>query len=307
MTTTTNPIDLDLYAPDGVVRCAELAAAGVSQWAMSMRCRPGGVWRRVLPGVILLGAAPPTPRQLLRAALVYAGEGAVATGVAAMQEHGVPVAGAGRVHVLIPRDRRVSSCGCVIVERTARLPPAAHTTGLAVAPIVRSTVDAARTAVDPARMRELLRAPVKLGLCGFDQLRDELAAGNQRGSAAPRAVLAELASDRSSIVRARARRVLRTTPLPKPEWDVRLRACTGDPFLVDAWWPETKLAWLITDPGSPINEGLDPVNRDLTTVVRTPATRLRDDPDAVSRQLTAAFLHSALTTRKELPQPRPAS
>lgn len=300
MTTTTSPLDIDLYAPDGIVRSADLAAAGVSHWATQIRCRPGGVWQRVLPGVILLSAAPPTSRQLLRAALVYAGEDAVATGVAAMREHGAPIFDDGRVHVLIPRQRRVTGCGYVTVERTARLPPPGYACGLAVAPIVRSTVDAARKEKDPARLREVLKAPVKAGLCGFDQLRDELAVCNQRGSAAPRALLAELADDRSSLIRARARRVLRTTPLPKPEWDVRIRTGTGEPVIVDAWWPETKLAWVITDPTTPLGTDPHPLSKHLATVVRTPTTRLRDDPDAVSRQLTAAFLHSALTTRREV-------
>jgi hypothetical protein len=300
MTTSTNPIDIDLYAPDGIARTADLATAGFSQWAVQIRCRPGGAWQRVLPGVILLSAAPPTPRQLLRAALAYAGEQAVLTGVAAMREHGAPISDDGRVHVLIPRHRRVTGCAYVTVERTARLPPAEYTTGMAIAPIVRSTVDAARIEKDPGRLRELLKAPVKAGMCGFDQLRAELSVGNQRGSAAPRVALADLASHRSSLIRARARRVLRTTPLPRPEWDVRIRAGTGDPFMVDAWWPATKLAWVITEPTTPVGTEPHPLTMHMTTVVRTPTTRLRDDPDSVSRQLMAAFLHSARITRPEV-------
>jgi hypothetical protein len=300
MTTTANPIDIDLYAPDGIARTADLATAGISKWAVSIRCRPGGAWRRVLPGVILLSAAPPTSRQLLRAALAYAGEQAVVTGVAAMREHGAPISDDGRVHVLIPRHRRVTGCAYVTVERTARLPPAGYTTGMAIAPIVRSTVDAARIEKDPDRLREVLKSPVRAGMCGFDQLRDELSVGNQRGSAAPRAALAELASHRCSLVRARARRLLRGTPLPRPEWDARIRAGTGEPVMVDAWWPATKLAWVITEPTTPVGADPHPLIRHRTTVVRTPTTRLRDDPDAVSRQLTAAFLHSALTARQEV-------
>lgn len=296
MTTTTSAQRIDdLFTPDGVVRSADLAAAGVSHWAMSVRCRPGGAWQRVLPGVILLSAAPPTPRQRVRAALVYAGEGAVATGIAAMREHGMTVPGTDRVHVLIPAQRRVTGSGYVHVERTTRLPPADYATGLVIAPAARSTVDAARRERDPDRLRTLLRAPVRAGLCGFDQLRDELATGNQRGTAAPRALLAELTRDLSSLTKARARRVLRDIPLPRPEWDVCLRA-DGQPLVVDAWWPSTRLAWIITDTVGDADVP-HPLTRHSATVVRTHTTRLRDDPDAVGRQLTAAFLHGALATR----------
>jgi hypothetical protein len=232
---------------------------------------------------------------------VYAGEGAVVTGIAAMREHDLDVRGDERVHVLIPGHRRVNSAGHVIVERSKRLPPAWYATGLAVAPITRSTVDAARREPDPVRMRTLLRVPVKAGLCGFGQLRAELDAGNQRGSAAPRAILASLATELSSLTRARARRVLRGTPLPMPHWDAQLP--TGgrsrDRITVDAWWPETRLAWILTETDAV--DGTHPLANTSTTIVRTHVFQLRDNPDAVGRQLTTAFMHGVLSSGASSP------
>lgn len=46
---------------------------GVSKAAADERCRPGGPWQLLLPGVYLLHAGPPTSDERLRAALLYAG------------------------------------------------------------------------------------------------------------------------------------------------------------------------------------------------------------------------------------------
>jgi hypothetical protein len=184
-----NLAELRRGAPDGVIRSAELRAAGVSNYAVSTRCRPSGPWRRMLPGVVLMSTAPPTRRQRLRAALAYAGAGAMISGMDALRLHGIDVPGGGEVLVLLPAERRVASRSFLTVERTTRLPTPVRRAGLPVAPVARATVDAARREQDRRRLKELLLAPVRAGACTVAELLAELDAGSQRGTAAPRALL----------------------------------------------------------------------------------------------------------------------
>src|SRR5690349_2395056 len=91
--------------PDAVIRRRDLLAAGVSQHTLATRCRPGGPWQLLLPGVLMLANSPPSRRQRLRAALLYAGDDAVITGVQSLHEHGLAVANTDEVHVLVPTQK----------------------------------------------------------------------------------------------------------------------------------------------------------------------------------------------------------
>ena len=173
----------------GVIRTAELLAAGVTRHAVSLRCRPSGPWQRMLPGVVLMSAGPPSRAQLLRAAVAYAGPYGVITGADALRAQGILVPYPDEVLLLVPATRRLAGRSYLTVERTTRPPDPVWRVGLPVAPVVRAAVDAARHERDPVRLRTLLLAPVTAGACTIAQLRAELAAGNQRGSAAPRAAL----------------------------------------------------------------------------------------------------------------------
>ena len=177
---------------DGVIRTAELLAAGVTNYAVAARCRPSGPWQRVLPGVVLMSTGAPTRRQRLRAAVAYAGAGAVITGTDALREQGVVLPCQSDVLILVPADRRLASRSFLTVERTTRPPAPVWRAALPLAPIVRATIDAARHERDYFRLRTLLLAPVAVGACTLAELRAELAAGNQRGTAAPRELLAGL-------------------------------------------------------------------------------------------------------------------
>ncbi|GHJ37591.1 hypothetical protein [Streptomyces sp. TS71-3] len=55
-----------------VLSTAQLRAHGVTLAQARERCRPGGDWQRLLPGVFLLHPGPPTAEERLHAALLYA-------------------------------------------------------------------------------------------------------------------------------------------------------------------------------------------------------------------------------------------
>jgi hypothetical protein len=139
---------------DGVIRRSDLVAAGHTNHSLSTRCRPGGPWQSVLPGVVLLANSPPNRRQRLKAAVLYAGKEAVITGSEALREHEVSAIETTEVHLLLPANRRLSAREFVRVERTSRMPNPRIVNGLPFAPPHRAAVDAARTpAIQPTNER----------------------------------------------------------------------------------------------------------------------------------------------------------
>ncbi|HET9138020.1 hypothetical protein [Actinophytocola sp.] len=223
---TMNLAELRRVVPDGVIRGAELRAAGVSSYAVSMRCRPSGPWRRLLPGVVLMGTGPPNPRQRLRAAVAYAGPGAVLSGAEALRCHGIEVPAGGDLLILLPARRRTASRDYLTVERTTRPPEPVWCDALPLAPVARAAVDAARRERDRGRLHALLSAPLRAGVCTVAELHAELAAGSRWGSAAPRAVLAELAG----LPRAEGSPVLvGELPFDVPDVDPGARRTQPDP------------------------------------------------------------------------------
>jgi hypothetical protein len=289
--TSSSPPDLAGFVgtvPDGVVRAAELRASGVPGSDITARCRPGGPWQRLLPGVLLLSGAEPSRRQRLRAALVYAGGEAAITGLdAAGLDHDLGVRVGVQVHVLVPTARRVAANGYVVVEHTTRMPVLIERDGLRYAPLPRAVLDAARREHDAVRLRALLSGPVLRGLCSVAELRAELDAGNQQGSAAPRIALRAVSDGVVSFSAGLARRLTRGTPLPAPRWKVPIRDVNGTLIaVVDAWWDDVALAW-------EIDTGPDPQDARLAAagvvVLRTSAERLRSNPDGVRQDLVQAF------------------
>ena len=180
---------LRLTVTDGVIRSDELRAAGVSGYAVSARCRPSGPWQRLLPGVVLMTTGPPTRLQRLRAAVAYAGAGSLVTGADALRAQGIPVPAPAEVLVLLPATRRAASRSDLTVERTARLPIPVWRDAVPYAPLTRATIDAARHEHELERLHTILYTPLQADACTVTDLLAELSAGNQRGSAAPRAVL----------------------------------------------------------------------------------------------------------------------
>ncbi|MPZ81655.1 MAG: hypothetical protein GEV28_15135 [Actinophytocola sp.] len=291
--TALTPADPHQSALDNVVRIADLRAAGVSNHAIAARCRPSGSWQRILPGIVLLSNAPPRRRHRVRAALLYAGPEAVLTGPDAVHAHGHAVPLPEEVLVLIPSGRRLASRNYLTVERTTRLPPPVRRTGLLVAPLVRATLDAARHERDRDRLTTLLLAPVRSGACTIADLRVELNTGNQRGSAAIRALLAGREHEVVPVTHGLAKRIVRQAPLPPPRWQVQLHARDGTVLgMADAWWPEAGLAWSLGTQQHPLPTD-EPTTMALTelgiTVMHTNPTHLRTNPDKVIADLAAAF------------------
>jgi hypothetical protein len=124
--------------PD-VVRAMLLEGLGMPRSSIYRRCRPGGPWRRLLPGIIQLHPREPTGEQRLKAALLLGGDRAMVTGLWAARRHGLrKIPEPGDIHLLVPDVREVTSTGFVVVERTTRLPDQVLLRKIQVAPAYRA-------------------------------------------------------------------------------------------------------------------------------------------------------------------------
>ncbi|HEX3004990.1 MAG TPA: hypothetical protein VHO27_12325 [Angustibacter sp.] len=223
-----------------VVTHAELVAMGMTLSTVCYRIRRQGPWQRVHPGVVLTHSGTATDRELHLAALAYAGDGAVLTGLSALRLLGVRAAGSSRDrHVLVPHQRRKQSRPGVVVERTRNLPaPVAHR-GLPVAPVARCTIDAARQLADRSAVRELVAEVVQRRLCTVKELTDALAAAANQRSALPREVLGEVEAGVRSVAEAHTREVFARHGIPQPRWNWALYTVDGEHVVTpDGWWDD---------------------------------------------------------------------
>jgi hypothetical protein len=246
--TTLRPDEFAVLCGTPVVRVADLERLGLHQATIAHRCRPGGPWRSLVPGIVLLHNAAPTRTDRRSAGLLYAGPGAVLTGLDALVLHGmrrVPVP-SGPVHVLAPAERRRSGHGLVLLERTDRLPvPVPGRWPLA--PVPRAVLDFGRRSRDRDLVRSAIAEVVQRRWCTPLELGVELADGSRRGSALPRSVLAEVGDGVRSVAEAQARELIGRSTLPRPMWNPRLVDARTNRLIAvpDCWFDEVGLAWEI--------------------------------------------------------------
>lgn len=288
----------------GVITIARLAELGVSRRTVHRRCVPDGPWQRLLPGVVLLGAMPPTRRQFVEATLMFAGPGSVVSGLEACWWHGfrnVPVDR--RIHVVMPHGRRAFDSAFAVVERTRRVPEPVFRAGVPLAPLVRAVLDACRRLTDPDRARALLTEAVQRHRVMPASLVAELDAGSRRGSAMPREVLNDIVVGARSVAEIDAMRVVERTDLPRPVWNVALRTSQGEHIAVPDAWFEAGLAWEIDSYEFHFRreDYARTVERNAryaaagVLVLQTLPNRLRSDPESVAAELVAA--HRAAESR----------
>jgi hypothetical protein len=292
----------------GAITVATLAELGVPPRTAYRRCVPGGPWQRPLPGVVLLGNAPATRRQLVEAALLYAGPDSVVTGLESCRWHGLRNTSSDQqVHLLVPHEQKARCSDYVIVERTTRMPDPVVQDRVPLAPLVRSVLDACRRfrSHDPARA--LISEAVQRRRLDPHQLVDELESGSQRGTAVPREVLKDIVGGARSVAEIDAMRVWERTGLPKPVWNASLRSLRGEHIAIPDAWFEVGLAWEIdsyefhfqrTDYANTIDRNARYAAAGVT-VLQTLPTRLREAPELVAAELVAA--HRAAESRPRPP------
>jgi hypothetical protein len=263
-----DPEALRRSARDRVISVAALVGLGVPGPTVARRCQDGGPWRRLLPGIVLLGSGPATRQQEITAALMYGGPDALVTGLEACRRHGVRRGPEppGKVHLLVPEERQLKGSEFVVVERTTRLPPASCGTVSRLTP---------------------LSAPA-----------------NHRDS---RRVLFYVSEWIRSTAERDAKRLVARSGLPAPWWNVPVYDERGRLLgIADAWFDEVALAWEINsyawqlNPESYAREITRTADMTAANVVinrpRSP-TALHRDPDGSMATLVAAYAAAARRPR----------
>ena len=263
------------------------------------RCLPGGPWRRLLPGIILLHPTEPSDEQRLRAALLRGGEPAIVTGLWALRRHGLrQVPEPDDVHILVPDEREITSGGFVVVERTTRLPDPIIRGGVPLAPAHRAVLDASRRIRNFDIVQAMLAEAVQRRRCTPEQLDRELRLGSQRGSAIARRALRAILQGAESVAEADAWELWKLAGLPPAEWNVRIFDAHGN-FVAkpDAWCDEVAFAWEIDSRKwhSEWDDYSNTLDRNARyaaagiAVLQTLPIRLRAHPDRVIAELRAAY------------------
>lgn len=173
-----------------VAPAAALIHIGLSGRVIDSRCRHGTPWQRLFPGILLLGKDEPSREQLLQAALMYAGERAMATAFDALYLHGMKSVPPPRaIHLLVPRHSRAIGYGPLHLERTDRIPKPMMSRGFHIAPLERAAIDAVRRTKSIADTKAILEEAVHF--VGIQALRTELALAPRKGTALARHILGE--------------------------------------------------------------------------------------------------------------------
>ncbi|WP_086825699.1 hypothetical protein [Allokutzneria sp. NRRL B-24872] len=299
MPSSRTVIDLDGLAtvfPHQVAKLSSLVALGISSPTAYRRCQPGGRWRTLFPGVLLLSSAPPTRAQLVQGALHFAGQDAMVSGHDALHLHGAFTTEAGgQVHLLVPHGRQLRGSSTLIVERTRRMPQPVLRKGFLTAPVPRALLDTLRAMRHPMAMRALLRETVLRYHLNPADLLCELSLGSTRGSAFPKRLLAELTDPRA--VEFSPRRVVQLSGVPKPRWNVSVRDEGGDLIgWADAWWDDVGMAWRVVENSLAGLTGPE-LTRTGVIVVRTAKSHLLGDAADVAEELRRAYARAVRRPR----------
>jgi predicted transcriptional regulator of viral defense system len=227
----------------GVLSRTEAGACGLTPRMVNYRIRPGGPWQRLLPGVYLVQTGEASRDQLLMAALRYAGEGSLITGLAALRRYDLRVPVTRTVDVLVPHSRRRASSGYVMVHRTTRLPQRYSADGpIRYAPVARAVTDAAPGLSRIGDVRAIAAGAVQQGLCTVAELAAELAQRPRREGRLLRVVLGEVTEGIRSPAEADFRTLIRRAGLPAPLFNARLYLGRRLLAVPDAWWPQAGVA-----------------------------------------------------------------
>ncbi|MFH9420918.1 hypothetical protein [Streptomyces sp. NPDC017529] len=245
-----------------VLTSRQLREHGIGAAEAAERCRPGGPWQQVLPGVHLLHPGPPTSEERLHAVLLYAAsrvpdvpaqgggapaEEAMITGLAALALHrfsaAPPLLSLDRIQVLVARTRRLRTTGFAQVVRTPVMPVPQRVTGVPVAPVPRALADAVGGLTDACTVRRLLTEAVRGGHCEATAVVRELSQARLLNQPHVVDAVDALLAEGRAMAEGRLYELVREYGLPDPLWNVDLRL-PGGPHLggVDAYWPEQAVA-----------------------------------------------------------------
>jgi hypothetical protein len=300
-----DPFDLSMIAPLLVARVGDLVALGLPSSTIARRVRSGR-WTSPFPGVVVMHGGPPTREQWIAAAMLYAGDGSLVTGIEGARRHGLRrLPDDLSLHLLVDEDRRRRSERGLIIERTVNMPPAVERGGVVVAPLDRAVLDAARHRRSRDEVRAMLAEVVQQRRTTPRRLRAELDAGNQRGSGLVREVLEELEDGIRSPTEGWGRDLYARSGLPPMLWNPTLRwpdcrfLATPDSYLpcVGMAWENDSMEFHPVEEDDTARRRARMVAAGLVVAHHRPR-RLKTEPDRVIEELRAHYRLAASRRRR---------
>jgi hypothetical protein len=222
----------------GVISRSQALAMGLTSGGVRHRLVAGGRWQSLLPGVYLTVTGQPNRSQQEMAALLYAGPVSAITGPSALLSWGMTGVQPRHVDVLVPDGCRRVSRKFVRMHRTRRMPAQiAYDRAIGYVLPARAVADTVRGLADLGDVRAIVAGAVQQRICKIELLAAELPVGPVAGTAAFRAVLAEVAAGVRSGPEADLRNLVLRAGLPMPLFNCSLRL--DGTFLArpDAYWP----------------------------------------------------------------------
>ncbi|HEY2521252.1 MAG TPA: hypothetical protein VGJ19_14160 [Streptosporangiaceae bacterium] len=217
----------------------QVLACGLPEKVLDYRIRPGGPWRRLLPGVYITVTGAVSREQREMAALLHAGPRSGLTGLAAARRHGLSVPDTGLVDVVVPASVRRQSTGFARVQHSTRMPAEMCVDGeIRYALAARAVADAARSLTSSRDVRALVAQVIQRQRCSIQLLVLELEEGPAKGSAALRAALVEVKDGIRSAPEGDLRGLLKRARIPMPVFNARLYVGRELVAVVDGWWEE---------------------------------------------------------------------
>lgn len=230
----------------GVIARAQAKAAGFSDRRIDRRLE-SGAWQRVFPSTYRLCSSPTTWDQLLTAAWLWAGSGAVVSHRAAAVLLGLGGIEAGPLEISVPRWRRVPSARVVLHTTTVMPRCDVQRIGcLTVTNASRTVIDLGAVVTD-AVVAQALDDSIHTGLTSIQSIirrLEDLGEPGRRGPGVLRRVL--LSRDPSSaptesLFEGKFLRLMRDASLPPPVKQYSVMA-TGFSARVDFAYPDRRLA-----------------------------------------------------------------
>jgi hypothetical protein len=229
---------------DGVASLAQLEQHGFSADAVQHRVGRG-IWSRPAPGVVLTTAGPPTRRQLLVTARLWAGEDSVIDADDACAWYGLapPWFRPARVHVVVPQTSQARTRGNFVVRRSVAEIAIGDRGLLPYVDRATAVIAAARHATSVSASIAFLSLVLQRRLVTVDDLamrRESL--GDKWCRRVDAALVAVGVGVRSVAEKDAAELFGGSLVLPQPRWNVWLDLGDGGPpVCVDALWEDAGL------------------------------------------------------------------
>jgi len=228
-----------LDAQHQVISRIQALTCGVPRSTITSWCQPEGKWQRLLPAVYLTVTGKPAPEQRLMAALLYGGPRSAITGPAALRAYRLRAPGPDVIDILVPQATRRQNIGFVRIHRTRQLPRVRRIGPVRFAEPTRAVADAAQVLPSLDDARAVVAEAIQKQLCSLAQLGVELERAGTRDMSRLRTALADIRAGSRSVAEVRFRERVEESALPRPQYNVFLRAADGtDIGEVDAWWAD---------------------------------------------------------------------